>query len=75
MVVVGGAVPFSGAQANAAASAGATAALGEIVDVLVGVVPIVELPCVAAAASKLAMALGYDTEAGWNTSPVGDFGR
>jgi 4-carboxymuconolactone decarboxylase len=55
-------VPSHGAQADAAVNAGATAA--EIVDVLVGVVPIVCLPCVAAAAPKLAMALGYDTEAG-----------
>jgi hypothetical protein len=42
--------------------------------VLVGVVPLICLPYVAAAAPKLAMALGHDTEAGWNTSPVGDFG-
>jgi hypothetical protein len=39
-------------------SAGATAA--EIVDVLVGVIPVVGLPCVVAAAPKLALALGYD---------------
>jgi hypothetical protein len=65
-------VPSHGAQPDAAVNAGATAA--EIVDVLIGVVPIVCLPYVAAAAPKLAMALGYDTEAGWNTSPVGDFG-
>ena len=44
-------------------NAGATAA--EIVDVPVGVIPTVGLPCVAAAAApKPAMALGYDTEAG-----------
>jgi alkylhydroperoxidase/carboxymuconolactone decarboxylase family protein YurZ len=41
-------------------SAGATAA--EIVDVLIGVVPVVGLPRVVAAAPKLAMALGYDTD-------------
>ncbi len=41
-------------------SVGATAA--EIVDVLVGVVPVVGLPCVVAAAPNLAMALGYDTD-------------
>ena len=58
LVAVGGAVPSYGAQADAAVDAGATAA--EIVDVLVGVVPIVGLPCVVAAAPKLAMALGYD---------------
>ncbi len=59
LVAVGGAVPSYGAQADAAVNAGATAA--EIVDVLVGVVPVVGLPCVVAAAPKLAMALGYDT--------------
>ena len=60
LVAAGGAVPSYGAQADAAVNAGATAA--EIVDVLVGVVPIVGLPCVVAAAPKLAMALGYDTD-------------
>ncbi len=60
LVAVGGAVPSYGAQADAAVSAGATAA--EIVDVLVAVVPVVGLPCVVAAAPKLAMALGYDTD-------------
>jgi 4-carboxymuconolactone decarboxylase len=61
LIAVGGAIPSYGAQADAAASAGATAA--EIVDVLVGVVPVVGLPSVVAAAPKLAMALGYDIEA------------
>ena len=60
LVAVGGAAPSYGAQADAAIDAGATAA--DIVDVLVGVVPIVGLPCVVAAAPRLAMALGYDTE-------------
>jgi hypothetical protein len=41
-------------------SAGATAA--EIVDVLVGVVPIVGLPCAVSAAPRLALALGYDID-------------
>ena len=59
LVAVGGAVASYGAQADAAVDAGATAA--EIVDVLVGVMPVVGLPCVVAAAPKLAMALGYDT--------------
>jgi 4-carboxymuconolactone decarboxylase len=59
LVVVGGAVPSYGAHADAAVDAGATAA--EIVDVLVGVIPVVGLPSVVAAAPKLAMALGYDT--------------
>ena len=60
LVAVGGADPSYGAQADAAVSAGATAA--EIVDVLFGVVPVVGLPRVVAAAPKVAMALGYDTD-------------
>ena len=60
LVAVGGAVPSYGAQADAAVNAGATAA--EIVDVLVGVIPVVWLPCVVAAAPKLALALGYDLD-------------
>jgi 4-carboxymuconolactone decarboxylase len=60
LVAVGGAVPSYGVRADAAVGAGATAA--EIVDVLVSVIPIVGLPRVVAAAPKLAMALGYDTD-------------
>ena len=60
LVAVGGAVPSYGAHADAAVNAGATAA--EIVDVLVGVIPVVGLPAVVATAPKLALALGYDTE-------------
>ena len=60
LVAVGGAVPSFGAQTDAAVSVGATAA--EIVDVLVGVIPVVGLPRVVAAAPKLALALGYDTD-------------
>ena len=60
LVAVGAAVPSYGAQADAAVSAGATAA--EIVDVLVGVLPVVGLPLVVAAAPRLASALGYDTD-------------
>ena len=60
LIAVGGAVPSYGAQADAAVSAGATAA--EIVDVLVGVVPIVGLPCAVSAAPRLALALGYDID-------------
>jgi hypothetical protein len=40
----------------------AVATAAEIVDVLVGVIPVVGLPSVVAAAPKLAMALGYDIE-------------
>ena len=43
LIAAGGSVPFYGAQADAAVNAGATAA--EIVDVLVGVTPIVGMPC------------------------------
>jgi alkylhydroperoxidase/carboxymuconolactone decarboxylase family protein YurZ len=60
LAAVGGAVPSYGAQVDSAVSAGATAA--EIVDVLVGVIPVVGLPCVVAAAPKLALALGYDLD-------------
>ena len=59
LVAVGGAVPSYGAHSDAAVNAGATAA--EIVDVLVGVIPVVGLPAVVATAPKLALALGYDT--------------
>jgi 4-carboxymuconolactone decarboxylase len=58
LVAVGGGVPSYGAQADAAVGAGATAT--EIVDVLFGVVPILGLPRVVAAAPKLALALGHD---------------
>ena len=67
LVAVGGAVPSYGEHADAAVSAGATA--NEIVGVLVGVVPIVGLPCVVAAAPKLAMALGYDTDDAFEAQP------
>ena len=60
LVAVGGALPSYGAHADAAVNAGASAA--EIVEVLIGVVPIVGLPSVVAAAPNLAMALGYDTD-------------
>ena len=60
LVALDGAVPSYGALADDAVDAGATAA--EIVDVLLGVVPIVGLPRVVAAAPKLALALGHDLE-------------
>lgn len=69
LVAVGGAVPSYGAQADAAVSTGATAL--EIVEVLVGLVPIVGFPCVVAAAPKLAMALGYDTDEALVLPPSG----
>jgi alkylhydroperoxidase/carboxymuconolactone decarboxylase family protein YurZ len=62
LVAVGGAVPSYGALADAAVDAGATA--DEIVDVLAGVIPVVGLPCVVAAAPRLALALGHDIEDG-----------
>lgn len=60
LVSVGGAAPSFGAQVDAAISAGTSAA--QIVDVLVGVIPIVGLPRVVAAAPKVALALGHDLE-------------
>jgi 4-carboxymuconolactone decarboxylase len=60
LVAVGGPVASYGASADAAVSAGATPA--EVVDVLVGVIPMVGLPRVVSAAPKLALALGYDTD-------------
>ena len=60
LIAVGGAVPSFGEQVDAAVSAGASAT--EIVDVLVGVIPALGLPCVVAAAPRLALALGYDVE-------------
>ena len=72
LVAVGGAVPSYGAQADAAVSAGATAA--EIVDVLVSVIPVVGLPSVVAAAPKLALALGYDLEEALEISLESDVG-
>ena len=60
LVAVGGAEPSYGTHADAAFDAGATAA--EMVDLLIGLLPVVGLPRVVAAAPKLALALGYDTE-------------
>lgn len=60
LAAVGGAVPSYGAQADAAVDAGASAA--EMVDVLIAVLPVVGIPCVVAAAPKLALALGYDSD-------------
>src|SRR5687767_3884378 len=60
LIAVGGAVPSYSAHADAAVGAGASAA--EIVDVLVAVAPVVGFPCVVAAAPKLALALGFDTD-------------
>jgi alkylhydroperoxidase/carboxymuconolactone decarboxylase family protein YurZ len=58
LVAIGGAGPSYCAQADAAVDAGATVV--EIVDVLVGVIPVVGSPRVVAATPKLALALGYD---------------
>lgn len=60
LVAVGGAAPSYAAEADAAVSAGATAA--EIVEVLLGIVSVVGHPSVVAAAPSLAMALGYDVD-------------
>ena len=60
LVAVGGEVPSYGAAADAAVDAGASAA--EVVDVLVGVLPVIGAARVVAAAPRLAMALGYDID-------------
>ena len=60
LVAVGGKTPSYATQTDVAVTAGASA--DEIVAVLMGVVDIVGLPCVVAAAPSLAMALGYDTD-------------
>ncbi len=60
LVAVGGAEPSFGSQADAAVSSGASPQ--EIVDVLVGIIPVVGFPLVVAAAPKVAMALGYDLD-------------
>ena len=50
-----------GVNAGRAIDAGASPA--EIVDVLVGLIPVIGLPRIVAAAPTLALGLGYDTEA------------
>ena len=60
LVAVGGAVASYGAECDAAVNAGATAA--EMTDMLVGLIPVVGLPRVVAAAPRLALALGHDVE-------------
>jgi alkylhydroperoxidase/carboxymuconolactone decarboxylase family protein YurZ len=60
LIAVNAEVPSFGEQTDAAISSGATAA--EIVDVLVAVLPVVGLPRVVAAAPRVALALGYDTD-------------
>ena len=60
LVAVGGPGPSFGFQIDAAVSAGATAR--EIVDVVVGIIPVTGLPRVAAAAPRVAMALGHDLD-------------
>jgi 4-carboxymuconolactone decarboxylase len=60
LIATGGAVPSYCAETDAALDAGATPT--EVVAVLVGVAPVVGMPCIVAAAPNLALALGYDTE-------------
>ena len=69
LVAAGGAVPSYGAQADAAVNAGATDA--EMVEVLVGVIPVVGLPRAVAAAPKLALALGHDVDDTFGMLPGG----
>jgi 4-carboxymuconolactone decarboxylase len=60
LIATGGAVPSYCAETDAALDAGATPA--EVVAVLIGVAPVVGMPCIVAAAPNLALALGYDTD-------------
>jgi 4-carboxymuconolactone decarboxylase len=60
LVAIGAAEPSFGEHADAAVGAGATP--DEIVDVLIGVSPVVGLPLVVAAAPRVALALGYDLD-------------
>ena len=62
LVAMGAAEPSFGSLADTAVGEGATAA--EIVDVLVGIIDVVGVPRVVAAAPKLALALGHDLEEG-----------
>ena len=60
LIAVGGSEPSFGEHADAALDAGASTT--EIVDVLVGITPVVGLPRVVSAAPSLARALGVDVE-------------
>jgi 4-carboxymuconolactone decarboxylase len=60
LIAIGAPDPSFGEQTDAAVSAGADA--DEIVDVLVGVAPVVGTPRVVAAAPQIALALGYDID-------------
>jgi alkylhydroperoxidase/carboxymuconolactone decarboxylase family protein YurZ len=60
VMAVGGPVPSYGAMSDSAIGAGASPA--EMVDVLESIVPMIGLPGAAAAAHRLALALGYDAE-------------
>jgi 4-carboxymuconolactone decarboxylase len=60
IIAVGAALPSFGEVVDAATGSGAAA--DEVVDVLVGLIPILGLPRVVSAAPNLALALGYDIE-------------
>lgn len=60
VAIGGGAVPSYGAAVDEAVDAGASA--DEIVGTLLGVLPVVALPRVVAAAPRVALALGHDIE-------------
>jgi len=60
LVAVGGSEPSFGEHTDAALDAGAST--NEIVDVLIGIAPVVGLPRVVSAAPALARALGVDVE-------------
>jgi alkylhydroperoxidase/carboxymuconolactone decarboxylase family protein YurZ len=60
LTAIGAPVPSFAENTDAAIGAGATC--DEMVDVLIGVVPIVGMARVVAAAPRLALALGFDTD-------------
>ena len=60
LVAVGGAGPSYGALSDSALDAGAS--LEEVVDVLFAVIPVVGAPRAVAAAPRLALVLGHDTD-------------
>jgi alkylhydroperoxidase/carboxymuconolactone decarboxylase family protein YurZ len=60
IIAIGASVPSFGEAVDAAIAAGATT--DEVVDLLFGLVPVIGLPRVVAAAPQLGLALGYDVE-------------
>ena len=70
LIAVGGAVPSYGAETDAAVNAGATAS--EIVEVLLGVVPIVGLPASSPPPRTSRWRSATTPTKPWNTNPEPD---